>query len=176
MTTTHQKTAVIDFDNTISGYDKWRGPDVLGPPIPYAIDAILEMKEWGWNVVVFTTRGNVESIEAWLRKEGFPPLPVNSTAHNPPNTSAKPIAEVYFDDRDAHVVGEMPYNWHAAMRRVRRLYRPWLDSYVDDAQAWDTWWIRWLVAPYVRKAFAASLSTILAMRQVAAEDMEDDVE
>lgn len=168
-----QKTAVVDFDNTISGYDKWRGPKVLGPPIPYAIDAILEMKAWGWRVVVFTTREATEVVK-WLRVNGFPPLPVNDCSHNPPNTSGKPIAEAYFDDRDAHVVGTSPYNWHSAMARVRKRYQPKLDTYIDDASAWSTWWIRWFVAPVARARFRGSLGYWLTDLEIRSNDKLDE--
>lgn len=156
MTSTFQRTAVVDFDNTIAGYDKWRGEDVLGSPVPYALDAILELMEWGWRVVVFTTRGDAARIAKWLMDYGFPPLLVNSTAHNPPNTSSKPIGEVYFDDRDAHCVGGTPYNWHWAMKRVRKLYQPPMDTHIDDASSWSSWWIEHLVAPAKRRAFVKS--------------------
>lgn len=169
----HQKTAIVDFDNTVAGYDKWRGPKVLGPPIPYAIDAILEMKEWGWRVGIFTTR-EVEPVIAWLKQHGFSPLPVNDCSHNPPGTSGKPIAEVYFEDRDAHVVGQQPYNWHRAMKRVRRRYQPQLDTHIDDASAWSVWWIRWFVAPIVRARFRASLDYRLTEQEIETNGKLDE--
>lgn len=169
----HRKTAVIDFDNTIAGYDKWRGPKVLGPPVPYARDAITELREWGWRIVVFTTRGNVELVHEWLQENAFPPLLVNTVDHNPPGCSMKPIGEVYFDDRDAHVVGENPYNWHKAMARVRRKYQPSLDSHVDDVQAWAGWFTRFVLAPIERARFRASLEYRLTEREIEANDNLD---
>jgi len=153
------KTAVVDVDNTLAGYDRWRGETVMGPPVPYAKDAIAELLEWGWRVVIFTTRGNITLIDEWLRNQGFPAdrIQVNSTEHNPPGTSHKPIGEVYFDDRDAHVVGTLPYNWHRAMKRVRRLYQPTLDTHIDDASVWASWWIVWFVAPLKRRQFRRQL-------------------
>ena len=155
----HQKTAVIDFDNTLAGYDKWRGENVLGPPIPYAVDAVRELSRWGWRIVVFTTRRDRRAIDEWLVEHGFGSfnILVNSTSHNPPNASNKPIAEVYFDDRDAHVVQENPYNWHKAMKRVRRLYQPRLDTCLDDACVWASWPYEWIVAPRRRRIFRRSL-------------------
>lgn len=160
----------MDFDNTIAGYDKWRGPKVLGPPVPYALDAILELIEWGWQVVIFTTRGNKSAIEQWLRDNNFPELQVNSTSHNPADSSHKPIAEVYFDDRDAHCVGNTPYNWHSAMARVRRKYRPQVDCAVDDAAAWASLWRRYVVAPFVRYQFRDHLALQLDERSIMADD------
>ena len=139
----HKKTAVIDLDGTLAHYDGWKGENNIGPPVPFAKDALLEIREWGWRLVVFTTRGNVDRVTEWLRQHDIPFDAVNSTEHNPPGTSSKPIGEVYFDDRDAHCVGRKPYDWHRAMKRVRRRYQPPLDTFVDDAAAWSSrllWW------------------------------------
>ena len=164
-----QKTAVVDFDNTVSGYDKWRGENVMGPIVPYARDALNEMLMWGWRIVVFTTRGNTDAIKLWLHKNGLNLCEVNSTAHNPPGTSHKPIGEVYFDDRDAHCVGRVPYNWHRAMARVRKRYQPRLDTHIDDASAWASWWTRYLIAPGVRRDFARELPLQLDLMKLRAE-------
>jgi hypothetical protein len=141
------KTAVIDLDNTIASYDHWRGADHIGEPIPYAREAIEELRTWGWRIVVFTTRGDANFVRAWLNKNHIQVDGVNTTDHNPTGTSSKPIADVYFDDRDCHVVGERPFNWHKAMRRVRRRYQPTLCVEIDDAAAWSScafrfwhWW------------------------------------
>lgn len=165
-----EKTAVIDFDNTLAGYDKWRGERVLGPPIPYALDAVRELIEWGWQVIVFTTRGDVAAIQDWLQRHNFPELPVNSCEHNPPGTSGKPIAEVYFDDRDCHVVGQQPYNWHKAMKRVRRKYQPRLDTFIDDASVWSSWWHMFFVAPFRRWSFRSHLEYELTCEEVRHND------
>lgn len=163
----YHKTAVVDFDNTIAGYDKWRGPDVFGPPIPFARDAINELLEWGWRVVLFTTRNNTDRIRQWLVVHKFHDLPINSTSHNPPDTSHKPIAEVYFDDRDAHVVGTMPYNWHRAMARVRTKYQPRpLTVEIDDASAWSAWYVRMFVAPIERARFRTNLENYLVIEEI----------
>lgn len=137
--TTHKRTAVVDLDGTLSEYDKWRGEDHFGDPIPLAREALNELREWGWRIVIYTTRGNVSKVNAWLHKHQIPFDTINSNEHNPPGTSCKPIADVYFDDRDAHVVGQKPYNWIRAMKRVRKLYQPKLDTHIDDAQAWSEW-------------------------------------
>lgn len=156
-----KKTAAVDFDNTLAGYDKWRGSKVLGPPIPYAVDAIKELKEWGWHVVINTTRLDKILIADWLTFWKFPQLLINDTSHNPPDTSHKPIAEVYFEDRDAHCVGEIPYNWHRAMRRVRKLYQPRLDVDIDDAASWANLFTTYWVAPMIRKAYRKGLKAWL---------------
>lgn len=134
-----KQTAVVDFDGTIATYDKWEGEDVYGELIPDAKSALEELKVWGWRIIVFTTRGNDDGVVEWLKSNKVPFDGVNSTDHNPPGTSHKPIGMVYFDDRDAHVVGKKPYNWVKAMKRVRRLYQPRpLDLFIDDASVWSS--------------------------------------
>lgn len=160
----HQRVAVVDFDNALSGYDHWRGPAVLGPIIPYAREALLEMREWGWLVVVFTTRGDLNSVRSWLEEHDLSWCRVNSTEHNPPGCSHKPIADVYFDDRSCHCVGETPFNWHKAMRLVRKRYQPSCCTFVDDAAAWSSLLERWFRAPLKRREFARSLTACLDSR------------
>lgn len=174
--TKRQKTAVIDFDNTLAGYDKWRGEDCMGPPIPYAVDAVNELIEWGWHVVVFTTRGNKRNVRAWLEKNGFQSdrMLINSIAHNPPGSSGKPIAEVYFDDRDCHVVGTVPYNWHRAMRRVRRKYRPRLDTHFDDAQEWGVGILTRIAAWLERRRFVETLQLAMIEHEIVTSEMSEE--
>ena len=169
----HVKTAVVDFDNTVSGYDRWRGPGVMGPMVPYAKDALEELREWGWRVVVFTTRGHKGLVWGWLEAHGLGWCEVNSTAHNPPECSQKPIGEVYFDDRDAHCVGETPYNWHKAMSRVRKRYQPRLDTHIDDVSVWSNWGVRYFVAPGVRRDFARELPLQLDLIKLRAEGKDE---
>lgn len=169
----YQRTAVIDFDNCLAGYDRWRGEDCMGPPIPYARDAVVEMMEWGWRIVVFTTRGNHQLIRKWLHDNKFPVsrMLINSTEHNPPGTSNKPIAEVYFDDRDCHVVGENPYNWHKAMKRVRKLYRPRLDTHIDDAQLWACGVFKKMGAWIERRRFKGILELAMIEHEIGSRPL-----
>lgn len=128
-------TAVVDLDGTLAEYNGWKGPDVFGSPIPGALDALRDLKRMGFRVIVFTTRGDVAAVTQWLNYNGFPFDGVNTTEHNPSGCSHKPIANVYFDDRDAHVVGRKPYNWKRAMRRVRRAYHKEQQMYWDMHEA-----------------------------------------
>jgi hypothetical protein len=93
------KTIVCDFDGVIATYDGWKGFDVFGQPILSTIRILHRLKNIGWKIVIFTTRLATPTLEAWLEYNAVPYDAINSTAHNPPNTSNKPIADVYLDDR-----------------------------------------------------------------------------
>ena len=139
----HQRTAVIDLDGTLATYDGWKGPKVIGAPIKNARNALLELKEWGWRVVIFTTRGDKDLVKYWLDTHSMPYDLINDNSHNPPGCSQKPIADVYFDDNDAHCVKERPYNWKRAMKRVRKIFQPKpITTEIDDAAAWSSWFYK----------------------------------
>jgi hypothetical protein len=101
-----QKIACFDFDGVISKYEGWKGFDVFGPPIPSVIETMKVFKTMGWLVTIFTTRQFTPTMQKWLEDNGVPYDTINSTAHNPPHTSTKPIADVYVDDRAVRFEGQ----------------------------------------------------------------------
>lgn len=127
----YRNVAVVDLDGTLSKYDGWKGEDHFGKPVPGAREAMEELRDWGWLIVVYTTRGNDGLIRGWLVENEIPFDAINSSLHNPPSCSSKPIATVYFDDREAHHVGCKWYDWHGAMQNVRRIYQPH-EEFVDE--------------------------------------------
>lgn len=142
-----RKTAVIDLDGVLAEYGGWKGSEHFGKPVQYAKDALTELRVWGWRIIVWTTRGNAAAVALYLENNRIPFDVVNSTAHNPPGCSAKPIATVYIDDRSWYDV-ERRFSWVRVMKRLRKLYQPRpLDLYVDDAAAW-AWWPRRLWERY----------------------------
>ena len=93
----HGETIAVDFDGVLNSYttqvglDKqWLLPD---PPVKGALEWVNEMLEH-FNIVISTCRasfpGGKTAVEMWLKKHGFPELPV---------TGEKPIASAYIDDR-----------------------------------------------------------------------------
>lgn len=99
----------VDFDGVISTYDGWKGFDVLGDPIEPVKEALIKMKERGYKIVVFTTRLDTPTLRSWLKAFDVPFDSVNSTSHNPPHTSNKPIAHVIIDDRAICYRGQSSY-------------------------------------------------------------------
>ena len=126
---------VVDFDGVIAQYDGWKGPDHFGEAMPYAREALQELAEWGLLVIVWTTREDTLQLRDWLTDHGIRPYAINSCEHNPPNTSSKPVAEIYIDDRSWYDVRRR-FSWVRVMRRLRKLYQPPRDTFIDDAAVW----------------------------------------
>ena len=138
------RTAVVDLDGVIAQYDGWRGSLHFGEPVCYAREALDELSEWGWQIIVWTTRGDVESVREYLDGQAIRADGINTVTHNPPGTSGKPIADVYIDDRCWCSVGR-PFSWLRVMRRLRKLYQPPLNTHIDDAAGWASPVLRFFV-------------------------------
>jgi hypothetical protein len=46
----------VDFDGTLATYDRWRGEDHLGKPVPLMVRRVQEMLRKGITVKIFTAR------------------------------------------------------------------------------------------------------------------------
>jgi adenylylsulfate kinase len=142
----YKKTICIDFDGVVAQYDGWKGVDVFGELMPHTKEALHELSLWGHRLVLYTTRLKTPALEEYLKKNkiSYAFDAINDNSHNPPETSFKPIAEVYIDDRCWCTVGSK-FSWIKAMRRLRRKVRPCNDSFLDDAAAWSNWVDRFIV-------------------------------
>ncbi len=114
-----QRVAVIDFDGVIAEYDGWRGPDVFGAPIPGVREALQEFKRKRWLVIIWTTREATPRLLDYLAFHDLPYDGINTSEHNPPGCSSKPIADVYLDDRSWQDVNRK-WNWKRVMKHIRR--------------------------------------------------------
>jgi hypothetical protein len=76
-------------DGVLASYDGWRGPEVLGTPIPGMGEVVAALHARGYRVVVHSTR-EPHLVVAWLARHDFPALQVSRT---------KPPAVCYLDDR-----------------------------------------------------------------------------
>lgn len=91
-------TIAIDLDGTLAQYDGWRGPLVIGNPIPGATHFVRALREQGWRIVIHSARFAIgpeaaEAVENWLARWGFGP---GIELHVGPG---KPVAAAYVDDR-----------------------------------------------------------------------------
>lgn len=105
-----KKTICFDFDGVIASYDKWRGFDVLGSPNIEVIKTINNLYDTGAYITIWTTRPDTPVLRKWLKENGVKFHSVNSTSHNPPTTSCKPIYHVYIDDRAINYHGQSSEN------------------------------------------------------------------
>ena len=118
MSKTHKQWACFDFDGVIAEYNGWKGFDVLGNPIPEVVEAMQKLKAQGWMINVFTTRLATPTLEDFLKDNNIPFDSINSNAHNPPNTSQKPIYHVIIDDRAVGFYGQTADELLAQIKNV----------------------------------------------------------
>lgn len=101
-----RKVIAFDFDGVISSYDGWKGVDVFGQPDMKVVYAMRRLHVQDWKIVIFTTRIETPKLRAWLKQYDVPYDSINSTKHNPPDTSIKPIYHVIVDDRAVQYRGQ----------------------------------------------------------------------
>ena len=93
-----KQTVVFDFDGVIHSYlSGWKGIDVIpDEPVAGIKDALRDIKEAGYEIVVVSTRCQSElgrnAIEKWLDTYGMGQFVSRIYAEKPP-------AIVYIDDR-----------------------------------------------------------------------------
>jgi adenylylsulfate kinase len=98
------KTIAVDFDGVIADYDGWKGYGVLGAPRRDVVEALRLLHAEGWKIIVHTTRGEAE-ISGYLAAHGIPHHEVNRNSDYHTN-GAKPVADVYWDDRAFRYSGD----------------------------------------------------------------------
>ncbi len=122
----------IDFDGTIAQYDGWKGVGIFGEPIKGVKEALRNLEKAGKKIIVYTTRGEVNSISQYLKEHDIPYDYINPAPKNNSHMSRKPIADVYIDDRAIQFPGE----WTAEF--VQRVidFEPWykLDSFTESEE------------------------------------------
>lgn len=101
-------TIAIDFDGTIVTH---KFPKI-GKKIPYAIEAVKQLKADGHKLILWTYRAGTMLQEAvdYCRKEGIVFDAINENypgeTLNESRVSRKIIAEVYIDDRNIGGLGD----------------------------------------------------------------------
>ncbi len=96
-----RKTVAVDLDGVIAGYDRFRGVDHFGAPIPGAREFLVKVREVA-TVVIHTARiadGQAKGpavvaglVKAWLDQHELPYDEIHVGV-------GKPLASAYVDDR-----------------------------------------------------------------------------
>lgn len=109
------KTICVDFDGVIADYsDGYQGTDIFGEPLPGAVDAMKRLQEFGFKLIIFTTRPDTPELRTYLNVHGIPFEAINNNPDQPEGANpGKPIADIYLDDR-----GVRFGNWRQAVEKI----------------------------------------------------------
>jgi hypothetical protein len=98
----------VDFDGVIADYTHApKGWGIFGHPIDGARQALVKFKQEGHVIIIYTCRNEINLIKEYLRVYKIPYDYINESPLNNENSSHKPIADVYIDDRAVRFNG----NW-----------------------------------------------------------------
>ncbi len=72
----------VDLDGTLAHFDRWRGPDSIGLPIPSMVKRVEAWIAEGREVRIFTARASeprlIPPVKRWLKLHGLPDLRVTN--------------------------------------------------------------------------------------------------
>lgn len=117
----NKKTLVFDFDGVIHSYRSgWKGVDIIpDPPVPGMREAMLKLKEKGYEIVIVSTRSatpeGIAAMVEWLCKHDF------EMCYDKIST-VKPPAFCYIDDRAICFDGDPK-----RMLTEIEVFKPWND-------------------------------------------------
>ena len=94
----HPITICLDFDGVCNTYDGWKGKGELFKPLPGLEGFLVALKERGYQIFVFSTRGP-EKLSQWFHLYGLNHLIDGYPIQKPP-------AVMYVDDRGFNFAGD----------------------------------------------------------------------
>lgn len=97
----------IDFDGTIHDWQHPVPGRKMGPPFPYAKEALEKMRAGGHKVIIHSCNRR-EVIEGWMR---YFEIPYDYIW----DEKGKPVADYYIDDNAVRFV---PNNWEEITEKV----------------------------------------------------------
>lgn len=100
----HPFTIAVDFDGTLAEAQVPFDPKTCGEPREKALHWVRLFHENGARIIIFTVRGNMKPVEAWLKKHDVPYDFINENPDQPPGSSGKVYADAYWDDRAYNAV------------------------------------------------------------------------
>lgn len=118
------KVLCIDFDAVIHGYSHgWKDGSIYDEPVEGAKEALEELIDSGYEVLIYSTRCNpeylepgdpdrVEAVKDYLKKHNIP--------YSKIHTGSKPKAFAYIDDRAISFRGD----WKDTLEKVK-VFETW---------------------------------------------------
>ncbi len=93
------KTIAVDFDGVLHRYSRgWQNGEIYDPPVEGAVESFFKLIDAGFDIVVFTTRKDVEAVRLWMHTH-FDFEKRMGNFYEPKITNEKPLAIAYVDDR-----------------------------------------------------------------------------
>jgi hypothetical protein len=89
----------VDLDGTLAEQMKPFDPKKIGEPRKDAKKWLDAFHKAGAKIIIFTVRGDQKLVEDWLNEHDMPFDYFNESPDQPPNSSGKVYADVYWDDR-----------------------------------------------------------------------------
>lgn len=113
-------TVALDFDGVLHTYSRgWEDGTIYDVPVEGSVEAINILRMY-FDFVIFTCRRPLDDVEDWVKKYyGF----------FIPATNAKPVADMYIDDRGYRFEGD----WKLAAIDIMRLWNEHWSRAADAA-------------------------------------------
>ena len=125
-----RRRVCVDLDGVLAEYDRWKGVDHFGNPIPGALEFMKKLEKFA-EITIFTSRCAQDVLEGsritpgqlrvkvieWLEKHGFPYTDVYIG-------QGKPRAAAFIDDRAVHCNPQLDKDaFDQALKMTRTLVR-----------------------------------------------------
>lgn len=92
-------TIAVDLDGTLAEQEKPFNRDSIGEPIEDNIEWVRRFSDAGARIIIFTVRDNDDLVADFLEENDCPYDYINENPDQPPDSSGKVFAHVYWDDR-----------------------------------------------------------------------------
>jgi hypothetical protein len=111
----HVPTIAVDFDKVLFTHESWQGHYHYGEPLPGAKEALTELQNMGFKIMIWTTRDQADIIAEACRKYDIPFDFINNNPNQPPEINpSKPVADYYIDDRAVYF-----RSWDQALSEIK---------------------------------------------------------
>ena len=124
------KTLIVDFDGVLHWYrEGWKDGSIYDEPVPGARQAMEELIEIGYKIVIFSTRAFDRTVKGvfepsqkgemidWLNRYQIP-------CHDIWQEHGKPMGHAYLDDRAIQFRG----NWRESIQSIQT-FKAWSTQY-----------------------------------------------